>query len=427
MPARPGPLDDEQEGGLVARGARDRAEEGRSQADHEPRQARQHLVHLRKVRRLTGRERGGQAPRVARSVDLPLGHDLEWEPASRHPDRGPEVGHDPAPHAIARREDDRAAPERPPAKRLPPATARETSVARGDPIAGSPRGPRITALRPIPTPSSGRRIWETERPDNRVSRRGSRPREWRGPVDARRRPRYRRGAPACRQRASLLHAAEVCMIVEDKLARLGLPLPDLEADYRKNRSGARFVSHRAVGSLLYLSGTVPIRDEEPYLPGLLGAELTIEQGYEAARWALVQALSAVKYALGDLDRFDTAIHLTGYVNSAPGLLEPAARHQRGDRSSRRALRRPGQAHPGGHRVPRPGPQLLGGARPRHQLHRHRRPPAAGPGPLGPVSRARGRPIRGSPRAAARAPRALAFARARAARRAGPRTPRTRQV
>ena len=111
------------------------------------------------------------------------------------------------------------------------------------------------------------------------------------------------------------------MIVEDKLASLGLPLPDLEADYRKNRSGARFVSHRAVGSLLYLSGTVPIRDEEPYLPGLLGGGLTIQEGYEAARWALVQALSAVKYALGDLDRFDTAIHLTGYVNSAPGFAD----------------------------------------------------------------------------------------------------------
>ena len=111
------------------------------------------------------------------------------------------------------------------------------------------------------------------------------------------------------------------MIVESKLASLGLPLPDLEADYRKNRSGARFVSHRAVGSLLYLSGTVPIRNEEPYLPGLLGGGLTIEEGQEAARWALIQALSAVKYALGDLDRFDTAIHLTGYVNSAPGFAD----------------------------------------------------------------------------------------------------------
>jgi enamine deaminase RidA (YjgF/YER057c/UK114 family) len=111
------------------------------------------------------------------------------------------------------------------------------------------------------------------------------------------------------------------MNVERKLASLGLPLPDLETDYRRNRSGARFVSHRAVGALLYLSGTVPIRDEEPYLPGLVGQDLTIEQGYEAARWALVQALSAVKYALGDLDRIDTAVHLTGYVNSAPGFAD----------------------------------------------------------------------------------------------------------
>ena len=80
------------------------------------------------------------------------------------------------------------------------------------------------------------------------------------------------------------------------------------------------MSHRAVGSLLYLSGTVPIRDEEAVSSRpRSGADLTIEQGYEAARWALVQALSAVKYALGDLDRFDTAIHLTGYVNSAPGF------------------------------------------------------------------------------------------------------------
>jgi enamine deaminase RidA (YjgF/YER057c/UK114 family) len=111
------------------------------------------------------------------------------------------------------------------------------------------------------------------------------------------------------------------MHVEQKLTSLGLPLPDMESDYRKNRSGAKFMSHRAVGALLYLSGTVPIRDEEAYLPGLVGRDLTIQQGYEAARWALVQALSAVKYALGDLDRVDTMIHLTGYVNSAPGFAD----------------------------------------------------------------------------------------------------------
>lgn len=111
------------------------------------------------------------------------------------------------------------------------------------------------------------------------------------------------------------------MIVEGKLASLGYPLPDLEAEYRKNRSGARFVSHRALGPLLYLSGTVAIRDGEPYLTGLLGGGLTIPEGYEAARWALVQSLAAVKYALGDLDRLETVVQLTGYVNSAPGFTD----------------------------------------------------------------------------------------------------------
>jgi enamine deaminase RidA (YjgF/YER057c/UK114 family) len=111
------------------------------------------------------------------------------------------------------------------------------------------------------------------------------------------------------------------MIVEDKLASLGLPLPDLEIDYPRNRSGARFVSHRAAGPLLYLSGTVAFRDEEPYLPGLVGGGLTVQEGYEAARWAMVQSLAAVKYALGDLDRVEAAIQLTGYVNSAPGFTD----------------------------------------------------------------------------------------------------------
>jgi enamine deaminase RidA (YjgF/YER057c/UK114 family) len=111
------------------------------------------------------------------------------------------------------------------------------------------------------------------------------------------------------------------MVVEQKLQGLGMPIPDIEAEYRQNRSGAHFVSHLAVSNLLYLSGTVPIRDGKPFLPGLVGRDLTIEQGYEAARWAMVQTLGAVKYALGDLDRVQQAVQLVGYVNSAPGFAD----------------------------------------------------------------------------------------------------------
>jgi len=109
------------------------------------------------------------------------------------------------------------------------------------------------------------------------------------------------------------------MHVEAKIEKLGLPLPDLDQLYRGNASGARFISHLAVNNMLYLSGTTPVRDGRPYLPGLVGGDLSIEQGYEAARYAVITSLAAVKYALGDLDRVQQAVQLMGFVNSAPGF------------------------------------------------------------------------------------------------------------
>jgi enamine deaminase RidA (YjgF/YER057c/UK114 family) len=109
------------------------------------------------------------------------------------------------------------------------------------------------------------------------------------------------------------------MIIEAKLHSLGLALPDLDEIYRSNRSGARFLSHFAVQNLLYLSGTTPIKDSQPYLTGVVGQNLTMEQGYEAARYAVLHSLAAVKYALGDLDRIEHIVQLIGFVNSAPGF------------------------------------------------------------------------------------------------------------
>jgi enamine deaminase RidA (YjgF/YER057c/UK114 family) len=109
------------------------------------------------------------------------------------------------------------------------------------------------------------------------------------------------------------------MNVEEKLATLGLAVPSLEDLYRTNPSGAHYVSHYAVQNLLYLSGTTPRKDGKGYLPGVVGKELTIEQGQEAARYATLTTLAAVKYALGDLDRVQQIVHLLGFVNSAPGF------------------------------------------------------------------------------------------------------------
>jgi enamine deaminase RidA (YjgF/YER057c/UK114 family) len=112
---------------------------------------------------------------------------------------------------------------------------------------------------------------------------------------------------------------ETTVIVEDKLTALGLTLPDLDELYCRNTSGARFISHYAVQNILYLSGTTPMKDGQPYNPGVLGKDLTLEQGYDAARYATLASLAAVKYALSDLDRVHQIVQVIGYVNSAPGF------------------------------------------------------------------------------------------------------------
>jgi len=109
------------------------------------------------------------------------------------------------------------------------------------------------------------------------------------------------------------------MVIEAKVKTLGLVLPDLDEIYRTNRSGARFLSHFAVQNLLYLSGTTPVKDGQPYLTGVVGQDLTLEQGYEAARYAVLHSLAAVQYALGVLDRIEHIVQLIGFVNSAPGF------------------------------------------------------------------------------------------------------------
>src|SRR4029450_8480428 len=161
------------------------------------------------------------------------------------------------------------------------------------------------------------------------------------------------------------------MIIEKKLDALGLTLFDVDRQYRANASGARFMSHLTVNNVLYLSGTTPVKDGAPHLTGVVGADLSIEQGYEAARYALLSSLAVVKYALGDLDRVQQAVQLIGFVDSAPGFRQqppvtqprPAApRHQRPHRPPGRAVRGPRQTPPRRHRLSGARAQSLGRGR-----------------------------------------------------------------
>jgi enamine deaminase RidA (YjgF/YER057c/UK114 family) len=101
------------------------------------------------------------------------------------------------------------------------------------------------------------------------------------------------------------------MDVESKLLELGLTLPT------PPRPVGSYVLAQQAGDLLFLSGTTCYVDGKLLHMGRVGAELTIEQGYAAARQAALNLLSVAKQSLGDLDRVKHIVKLNGYVNSAP--------------------------------------------------------------------------------------------------------------
>ena len=91
------------------------------------------------------------------------------------------------------------------------------------------------------------------------------------------------------------HDYEVAMSnVEDKLAELGLELPEYVPP-----SGSYLVGYRS-GNLVFTSGVGP-RTNESNVTGVMGADCTIEEGYAAARRTCLRMLSNVKGIVGDLD------------------------------------------------------------------------------------------------------------------------------
>jgi enamine deaminase RidA (YjgF/YER057c/UK114 family) len=79
-----------------------------------------------------------------------------------------------------------------------------------------------------------------------------------------------------------------------------------------------------VGNLIFLSGMLPLVLGKLQYQGKLGKELTIEQGYESARTALLNALAVVRQEAGDLSRVSRVVRLAGHVASASGFTEQPA-------------------------------------------------------------------------------------------------------
>lgn len=108
------------------------------------------------------------------------------------------------------------------------------------------------------------------------------------------------------------------MSFETRLTELGIQLPS------PPQPVATYIPAVQAGDLLFLSGVVPFRDGKLVLAGKVGTDLTVEQGYEAARIALLNALAIVRKELGTLDRVKKVVRMVGHVASADGFVQQPA-------------------------------------------------------------------------------------------------------
>jgi enamine deaminase RidA (YjgF/YER057c/UK114 family) len=103
--------------------------------------------------------------------------------------------------------------------------------------------------------------------------------------------------------------------VLQRIADLGLELPPAPQPV------AAYVAVRMAGATAYVAGQVPIVDGVVVSPGLLGRDVSVDEGRAGAERAALQALSALRAALGSFDRLLGILQVTVYVASTPDFTE----------------------------------------------------------------------------------------------------------
>ena len=114
------------------------------------------------------------------------------------------------------------------------------------------------------------------------------------------------------------------MRIEARLRELGLVLPEPSGASLGVRLA--FAPVRVIGDRALISGHGPQHPDGsiagPF--GKVGAEVTVEQGYQAARLTALSMLGSLSRELGDLDRITAWVRVFGMVNSAPGFVSQPA-------------------------------------------------------------------------------------------------------
>lgn len=98
------------------------------------------------------------------------------------------------------------------------------------------------------------------------------------------------------------------MLIEKKLEELNIKIPPCP------KPAAVYASAILAGDFIYVSGHTPKDGETLIYKGKIGHDQSIEEGYEAAKICAVRCISAIKHIIGDLDRIERIVKITGYVN-----------------------------------------------------------------------------------------------------------------
>ncbi len=99
--------------------------------------------------------------------------------------------------------------------------------------------------------------------------------------------------------------------IEARLKSAGFDLPAAPP------AVANYVPFVLSGDLLFISGQLAKAGDGRMVTGRLGADLSIEQGYEAAQLSALNILAQAKAALGDLARISNVLRLNGFVAATP--------------------------------------------------------------------------------------------------------------
>lgn len=103
------------------------------------------------------------------------------------------------------------------------------------------------------------------------------------------------------------------MSYEQRIRELGLELPPAP------KPAGAYVPAVQTGNLVFTAGQIPVAGGQMQYKGKVGADLSVEEGYQAARLCALNALAALKAHLGSLDRIARVVKVVGFVQSASGF------------------------------------------------------------------------------------------------------------